>query len=129
MKIKSEYEIKQTSTEPHSPWQNSAKVNMRELKKMTVRLMSRTKTPMKLWDYCATYVVEIKSLTATDLYTLDGPTPYKTVTGNIPNIREYLHYNWYDPLWYYEEIAFPEIAKTLGRWLGVTHQVGQALCY
>ena len=54
-----DFGIKQTLTELYSPWQNRAELNIREVKKKILRLMSRTHTPKALWDYCATYVSDI----------------------------------------------------------------------
>jgi hypothetical protein len=59
-----DYGIRQTLTEPYSPWQNRAEVNIWEAKKTIQRLMQCSKTPLPLWDYCATYVGEIISLTS-----------------------------------------------------------------
>ena len=44
--------IKQTQTEPYSPWQNRAESGIRELKKMVERLMLRSRSPECLWDFC-----------------------------------------------------------------------------
>jgi hypothetical protein len=39
-------------------------------------------------------------------------------------------YDWYQPVWYYDGTGgLPEDKKALGRWLGVAHRVGQAMCY
>jgi hypothetical protein len=48
------------------------------------------------------------------------------LTGNTPDISEFLEYKWYQPVWYYEPTAFPEQRKHLARWIGVAHRVGQA---
>jgi hypothetical protein len=124
-----DYQIKHTTTEPYPPWQNHAEGTIKEIKKQTMRLMQKTNTPQCLWDYCITYVTEIRALTSTDLYILHGRTPNEMLTGNTPDISEYMDYEWYSPLWYYDNAAFPETHNTLGRWLGVAHRVGQALCY
>jgi hypothetical protein len=124
-----EYGIRQSSTEPYSPWQNRAEINIREAKKSIRRLMQRSKTPLPLWDYCATYVAEIISLTSNDIYALHGRTPYEVVTGNTPDITEYVEFRWYEPIYYYDEANFPSPKLHLARWLGVAHRVGQALCY
>ncbi len=55
-----------------------------------------------------------------------GRTPYEILTGNTPDISEFLEYKWYQPVWYYEPAAFPEQRKHLARWIGVAHRVGQA---
>eukprot|EP00957_Ditylum_brightwellii_P198720 15146423-Ditylum_brightwellii.AAC.1 len=44
--------IKQTNTEPNSPWQNRAEAGIKELKKHVNRLMKRKHALRKLWDYC-----------------------------------------------------------------------------
>ncbi len=52
------------------------------------------------------------------------------MTGNTPDISEYCRYRWYEPIFYLEQMnAFPQDTLSLGRWLGVAHRVGQALCY
>lgn len=121
--------IKHTLTEPYSPFQNRAEVNIRELKKHVRRTMSKTKTPKRLWDFCATYVAELRCLTAQPLYSLHGRTPYEMVTGNTPDISEYISFSWYQPIWYYDKTSFPEERNLLGRWIGVAHNVGQAMCF
>lgn len=60
---------------------------------------------------------------------LNRHTPYEVITGNTPDISEFLEYSWYQPVWYYEPRTFPRENKQLGRWLGVTHRIGQAMCY
>ena len=63
------------------------------------------------------------------MYKLHGRTPYEIVAGDTPNITEWLEYDFYQPVWFYSPAAFPVEKQLLGRWLGVTHRVGQALCY
>jgi len=46
-----------------------------------------------------------------------------------PDISEYLAFEWYQPVYYYCQAAFPEQWELLGRWLGVAHNVGQAMCF
>lgn len=71
----SEYGICQTMTEPYFPWQNRTEMNIRELKKKISRLMSQAEAPVRLWDYCVTYVAEIIFFTSNDTYGLHGHTP------------------------------------------------------
>jgi hypothetical protein len=122
--------IRTTTTEPHSPWQNRAERNIRELKKGTLRLLQRTNCPTRLWDFAVQYVSETRALTALDAPGLRGRTPYEIITGRTPDISEYIDFSFYDWIWYYDsEVAFPEQKRKLGRWLGVSHRVGQAMCY
>jgi hypothetical protein len=55
---------------------------------------------------------------------------YRTlVAGNTPDITEYVRFKWYEPVYYYEDLPFPQSKRILAKWLGVAHCVGQALCY
>jgi hypothetical protein len=123
------HDIKQTLTEPYSPFQNCAEVNIQELKKHVRRVMGKTKTPKRLWDSCASYVAELRCLTAQPLYSLHGRTPYELVTGNTPDISEYISFSWYQPVWYFDKASFPEETNRIGRWIGVAHNIGQAMCF
>ena len=92
-------------------------------------MLRRTRASKRLWDYAAIYVSEVRSRTAHQLYELHGRTPYEIVAGDTPDITEWLEYDFYQPVWFYSPAAFPVEKQLLGRWLGVAHSVGQALCY
>jgi len=66
--VRKEHQIRQTLTEPHSPFQNRAEIGIREVKKHVRRLMSETKAPRRLWDFCAQYASELRTMTAQPLY-------------------------------------------------------------
>ncbi|EEC44921.1 predicted protein [Phaeodactylum tricornutum CCAP 1055/1] len=117
-----------TVSEPLTPWQNRAEAEIRELKKQVLWIMSHEGIPRRFWDYVAEYVSEIRSRTAHPLYDLKGRTPIEHVTGETPDITEWLEYRMYQPVWYLDPGDFPEEKKLLGRWLGPAHRVGQALC-
>ena len=52
------------------------------------------------------------------------------MTGDTPDISEWIEYDWYQPVWYHNPGDFPvNEPENLGRWLGVSHRIGQALCY
>jgi hypothetical protein len=121
--------IAMSNTEPYSPWQNRAEGLIKEIKRHVRRLMSRTRSPKRLWDYCAVYVSDLRNRLALPLYQLHGRTPYEILTGNTPDISEYLEYEWYQPVWVHNPATFPEQQRVIGRWLGVAHRVGQAMCY
>jgi len=123
------YQIKQTLSEPYSPWQVRAEGYICEVKKSVRQLMHNTKAPKCLWDYWAVYACEIRFLTVHPHFALQGRTPYELLTGRAPDISEYVEFSWYDPLWYYDQEDFPEARRRLGHWLGVAHRVGQACCY
>ena len=121
---------KQTSTEPYTPNQNRAELCMREFKKRIWRLMARKNVPLRLWYFTSEYIADIMSLTATPLAKLQGRTSYEFMFGHTPDISEYIEFDFYDWIWYWEpEAIYPEEKKRLGRWLGVAHRVGQGMCY
>jgi hypothetical protein len=59
----------------------------------------------------------------------DERAPYELLTGDTPDISEYLLHDWYGLCWYYDSKDFPGERRLLGRWLGVAHRIGQAMCY
>jgi hypothetical protein len=128
-KIRLDHGIKQTQAEPYSPWQNRAEGSIRELKNHIRRLMAKHNAPRCLWDFCGCYAAEIRCLTAQPLYSLHGRTAYELVTGDTPDISEYMEFEWYQAIWHYEHNAFPEERRLIGSWLGVAHGIGQAMYY
>lgn len=126
----SEYNINVRTTEPYSLWQNWAEGEIKEIKKLVRRKMFLTGTPMPFWCYCCEFISRIMSYIARPLFSLKGRTGYEMVTGSTPDISEYCDFEWYQPVWYYDEITqFPEEKRQVGRWLGPAHRTGQALTY
>jgi hypothetical protein len=119
------HKIKQTTTEPHSPWQNLAELAGGIIKRKVCKVMKSTSTPVVLWDYCWEYCAAIKSLTASPNIYLNGKTPFEPVHGYMPDISEYVTFKWYDWVWFHEP-SNPE-KQELGRWLGPAHNAGQGL--
>ena len=115
--------IKQT--EPYSPWQNQAESAIRELKKRWKHRMSTNKIPRRLWDYGLVYESEIMSRTARGE---DKRTGIERITGDTPDISEWLDFEFYSPVWFWDN---PDAAENpvVGRWLGVAHRIGSDMCY
>ena len=120
------HKIYQVTTEPHSPWQNPAEKNGGLIKTKVRHLMSRTNTPVVLWDYCWEYVTAIRSFVAVDNVYLDDVTPFQKVHGYTPNVSEYTTFHWFDWVEYLDP-SFPGKTR-LGRWLGPSHNIGQGHC-
>ncbi len=123
------YHIKTTVTEPHSPWQNRAEATIRELKRHTSRLMRTHNSPKRLWDYCCILVARIRNLMPNNYHLANGRTPHEFVTGDTPDTAEFLAFTWYQPVWYLDTASYPEEKRKIGHWLGVSHRVGQAMCF
>ena len=54
------------------------------------------------------------------------------VTGETPDISEWIDFEFYDRVWYYDQkkIEIDGSGRRLARrWLGVAHRIGSNLCY
>jgi hypothetical protein len=49
------------------------------------------------------------------------------ITGETPDISEYLDFGFYDWVWYKDNAGIGE--NKIGRWLGVSHRVGNLMSY
>jgi hypothetical protein len=101
-KVCQDHGIAMSNTEAQSPFQNRTEGVIKEVKRHTQRFMSRTRSPKRLWDYCMVYVTDLRNRLALSLPQLNGRTPYEVLTGNTPNISEYLEFEWYQPIWIYQ---------------------------
>ena len=126
-KVVTRYLLKQRTTEPHSGWQNKAEIEIRELKKHYRRIMHRSKCPEAFWCYGMEYIKEIRKVTAKP--TLDWRTPIEVLTGETPDCSEKLEFDLYGWVKYKDPKALLGDDVALGRWLGVAHDVGQAMTY
>jgi len=122
--------IKPTQSEPYSPWQVCAELCIREVKRAIRHSLSKTRSPKRLWDYCTMYHCELRNITAHPIFKLQGQTPCEWLAGRTPDISEYIDISWYETIWYLDhDTDFPNDKRKLGKWLGIAHNVGQALCY
>jgi hypothetical protein len=91
--------------------------------------MTKKRVPKRLWDFGLVYESELLSRMARRD---DRRTGYKVVTGQTPDISEWLDFEFYDLVWWLERSKKPNITdhtRWLARWLGVSHRVGSNLCY
>ena len=89
--------------------------------------MIRKRVPKELWDYGLCWVSEVSSLTHTSAGSLNGCIPIAEVTGETPDISEYLDFGFYDYVWFKDNAGLSP--KEPGRWLGVSSRVGRSMCY
>jgi len=89
--------------------------------------MSSTSAPSRLWCYGLVYEAEIMSRY---LRTGQDRTGLEQLTGQTPDISEWLDFTFYDLVWCHtsgNEVGTPQ--RVLGRWIGVSHRIGSDLCY
>ena len=115
-------------TEPYSPWSNSAEAAIRELKKGVGRQMVRTRSPKRLWDHCLEREAYVRSLTAHDIYKLDGQVPETLVMGNTADISALALFGWFEWVMFRDTVAtYPDDKMVLGRDLGPAIDIGPAM--
>ena len=122
--------IPNTFVEPHSPWMNRAEGEIGRFKTHYRRLMNRRRCPEMLWCFGVEYTSSIRELMARS--SLENRTPIEAMTGETPDISDYVDFDFYQFVIYYDPNDPDEDGKgrrKLGRWLGPTRNVGQGLCY
>ena len=89
--------------------------------------MRQRDVPERLWDFCFNWICETGSLSVSSSKYAKGRTPMEYISGETPDISEYLDFSFYD--W----VVFRNNAgvgpSKIGRWLGVSHKVGPLMSY
>ena len=119
--------IRHHTSAPRRPNENPAEGSIRELKKKWYRIQAKRNVPNRLWDYGITWVCETGNVTSISSRYAKARTPIEIITGETPDITEYLDFTFYDWVTFKNNagVGHPE----LGRWLGVSHRVGPLLSY
>jgi hypothetical protein len=104
-------------TEPYLPWQNRAKDQIREVRRIWCLLWQRKKVPARLWDYAMVHITKLMNFTARGQ---NGWTGHEEITGEI---SEYVDFDFYDWVWYWDTPDRDNSPK-IGRWLhGWDHHI------
>ena len=121
-------EIDFRRAEPYTHGQNQAEPHVAILRRKWKYLMDRRDVPSRLWDYGWKYSCEIISRTVSSRFGNQGRPPLESIIGDTVDLSEYVEFGFYD--WVYFRDGGPGAGTTkLGRWLGVAHSVGNAMCY
>jgi hypothetical protein len=91
--------------------------------------MTKKKVPKRLWDYGLVYESELLSRMARGS---NQRTGYEEVTGQTPDISEWLDFEFYDLVWWLDcptKPNFSDTTRRLAHWLGVSHRVGSNPSY
>ena len=114
-------------SEPNLHNQNPVEGVIRELRRKWYRIMVRQRVPQEFWDYGMRWVTETSNLTFSSAGSLQGGIPLTEVTGETPDISEYLDFGFYDQVWYKDNAGLSPSEP--GRWLGVSSRTGRLMCY
>jgi hypothetical protein len=124
-----EYEVKESFSEAGYPNQNPVESNaIKWLKRAGERLMNHTGAPDWTWIWAYQYLALVNNWTADR--TLRWKCPHTKRHGVTPDISALLTFHFYEPVYYLDiEEPTPYSKERAGYWLGVAHNVGDALTY
>jgi hypothetical protein len=120
-----EYRIKQTTTEPYSPWQNRAELDVRAVKHGIQRFTKKTRSPRRLWCFLGIHTCALRGFTAYDSVNLRGRCAAEFVLGYTPDISAHGQHEWYETIWYQDRDGESKI----GQWIGVAEGIGGGDCF
>jgi hypothetical protein len=107
-------------TEPHSPFQNKAELDIRELKRLVRRLQDKTRSPRRLWNYLVTLCARIRSFVAGSHPDLNGRSAFDQVYGWTPDVSLYIMHGWYEVVSFLDN----DNDRKLACWLGPAEDYG-----
>jgi hypothetical protein len=115
-------------TEPHTPWQNKAELEIGEDKAHYPIIMHRDQAPEALWGSGFEHTDQIRQNMAHKNF--GWHTPLEVLTGDTPDISDILSLGYYDWVWYWNPTSarFPAEPRKLGRWLGHNNAHGPVMC-
>ena len=112
---------------PRRPNENPVEGSIREIKKRAYRIKSKYNVPDSLWDFLITYICETGNICANSSKYSEARTPLEIITGETPDISEYVDFAFYSWVTFRQNAGLGEME--LGRWLGVSHRVGMMMPY
>ena len=127
MKTIKKYEIKHHISSPRRPNENPAEGSIREIKRRWYHIMMKKRVQRRMWDFGLVWVCNTGNLSISSSKYSNGRTAIEIVTGETPDISEYLYFSFYDWVTYRTNAGLGE--SSLGRWIGVSHKVGQQMSY
>jgi hypothetical protein len=115
--------------EPYMHNLNFAEDFIREAVRLFHRTMVARNVPRVLWDRCFVYCCEIRSLMALGHHEQEGECGATIIFGNTADISHVADFGFYDWCWFWSPKESNQTRQQLGRWLGPSFDVGDALCF
>ena len=115
--------------EPYMHNMNFAETCIREVSRLYHRFMTLRNIPKVLWDRCFSYCCEIRSHMALGHYDQEGECGATIIFGETADISHLAEFSFYDWVWFISPKEAKFDRMTLGRWLGPSFDVGEALTY
>ena len=108
---------------------NRAELYIGLLKESIRKDIRESGSPLRLWCYCAERRASIFTLTAKNLYQLEGTNPYSATLGEMGDISSLCQFAWYEWVYFRQgKNAFPYLREELGRCLGPCKNEGNEMC-
>ena len=126
--IQRTYMIKDGFSEPDHPHQNPVESKaIKWLKQASHVLLDRSGAPDSAWFFAVKYLANIHNICYHPKLKM---TPYQKRHGVTPDISAYLQFKFWERVLYLDnESSWPESKERAGYWVGVAHNVGDALTY
>ena len=125
--------IKQYESEPYHQHQNKAEQRYGVVKRYINTLMNLTGAPAHCWLLCMLYVCNLLNATASPA--LGGFTPLQALTGQVPDISHFLHFSFWEPIYYKVDESEPDHRfpsqsnEKRGHWVGFADNKGDHLTW
>ena len=125
--------IKQYESEPYHQHQNKAEQRYGVVKRYINTLMNLTGAPAHCWLLCMLYVCNLLNATASAV--LGGLTPLQALTGQVPDISHFLHFSFWEPVYYKVDDSEPDHRfpsqsnEKRGHWVGLADHKGDHLTW
>jgi hypothetical protein len=119
-------------TEPHSPWKNTAELNVvKYLKSHAQALLDKTGAPGNLWFLAQDYLAHVHNLSANlqPNYKIPEKISWEGGTSDISHI---LMFYWFEPVLYLDPVSkfrFPETTERSGYFVRFADNVRGALTF
>jgi hypothetical protein len=116
-------------SEPYHEDQNFAENRYATIKASTNRVMNFSGAPANTWILAMLYVCLLLNHLASAA--LGWKSPEQVLTGQPPDILKFLHFSFYEPVYYNSySNTFPSSSnEEQGWWVGVATHVGDAFTY
>ena len=91
--------------------------------------MREANSPMRLWCYACERRASIMTLTANNLFQLEGQNPYMATLGKMGDISNLCRFKSYEWVYFRQNTAvWPYQSEELGQCLGPTKNEGNEMC-
>ena len=90
MKTVRKYDTQYHISSPRRPNESPDEGSIREVKKRWYCIIITNKVPEKLWDYGLVWISKTRNLSVSSSRYASGRTPLEYITGETPDISEYL---------------------------------------